>query len=388
MTIILPPTSRKVPRQAPRRRRTVEEQFDDDTAKLDRDKAKMGLEGQRVGPTGGAFPRLGAQPPAQPAPAAGQRQSAPQPQATGGFSATAALAGMEGVGTRTAQSTPKQEADAGGGLSPTGRPPAETSPMVSRMDARTPTAFPQGGLPPPTVNIGQQVDTAQLTDDLVQDQKSISDLQEEAIRALLETEIDTSEEEALLRELTEERASQDRLDARAGLGAAGFGSTAGGLGFLADISDRAGREAAQGVADIRRDARLEQRGAVLEGIEGAFRGEEAEAEAQDRNVALAILAEEMGISPGQLEQIMNPEGVTGEGNSALPMDMTGEQLAAVSMDGGLDWDNVQPIDPSAVPEGWKFVGTSTNTIGGATFTHRWYRGPNGEIGTSQSVEQG
>lgn len=339
--MMLPPSPSQRARPSAPRRRTMEEQLSADEAKFERDQQRMPLEGQRLTT---APPRLGGQPPPQaPAPPAGQRQLPPRPQAVppgGGFGAApAAMSAAGATGTKTAMGIPQR--DEGGGLNPTGRTPPPTSQSGKREAMPPPGAGPGPGrtggpqLPtaseivaPPAMGRGGRMTRA------TQEEEDLMALVEDQIREDLGTEIDTTEEERLLRELIGERSDLDSLNLKAALGAGGFGSTIGGARSLQDIKNRAGREIATGVADIRAGARREQRDARQDAIDAAFRGEDSEAAQREMNVAIALLAEDLDMTPEQMQALLAGEPIPeGEGDDSHVMRNQGGDRITTS-DGG------------------------------------------------------
>lgn len=94
----------------------------------------------------------------------------------------------------------------------------------------------------------------------------------DAILELLQGDArDTSEEEALIRQLMQENIGQGQADLNARMGAAGMG-TSGALGAMsADMRSKAATEAAKGIMDVRQGAREEQLDRLRLGLEMEMR---------------------------------------------------------------------------------------------------------------------
>lgn len=126
------------------------------------------------------------------------------------------------------------------------------------------------------------------------------ELVEEFIRDQLEGGVrDTSEEEALIRELMESKQGSEQTALMARMAAGGFG-TSGALGALSgDINRRAAREAADAILNTRRDARDEFMDNARTAIDAEFRDRGADLDDFVKKEALKALQAELGLEEGE-----------------------------------------------------------------------------------------
>lgn len=179
--------------------------------------------------------------------------------------------------------------------------------------------------------------------------QSMAELRDQAIRELLEGNVrDTSDEEALIRELMEAEMGANLVDARASMGRAGYASGGALYALEGDVRNKARQQALQEMFDVQRGARGEHREDISMGLE-------ANADAEDRAFENWLRGElvKQGLADDE-----GPEG----GGTGGPLDVNGDGIVS-DAERGMDEDGDGEI--SAQERGRADVGDDRTFAEGA-----------------------
>ena len=194
-------------------------------------------------------------------------------------------------------------------------------------------------------------------------------------------DVNTAEEEALIRELMQDRLGQGLVEQRAKMGRAGFGASGALAAMEGDVRRQAGQQATQETLALRRQAEQEAIRNALQavGVDIGVRGEARKA-AFDEEFLNALKAS-LGIDTGEGEGGGGAGGIPGFSPSAV-LDVANSTILnqgvetktpslAASGQGEPGMESNNPIITEAAPSGSRLIQDSPN-VGG-----KLYLGPDG-----------
>lgn len=201
----------------------------------------------------------------------------------------------------------------------------------------TPTVTPQPAPPPPPVvpktPEEQQADLDQQIRDFVSG------------RIAGAGDVDTTEQEDLIRQMIEGKTGESLVDQRARMGRAGFGAS-GAMGAIeGDVMRQAGQAASGDILDLRRNEEQRSFDNASKAIQTEQGMRSAASDEAIRRMILETLQAQAGLEP-------DGDGGAADGpfaGGALPADISGSESPTIPANGGASNDSAIPV--SAPPAG-------------------------------------